>query len=94
MAKTAPDAEDDTPLVNEEIDNILERWQRFADQGGEDLFYGERFMVNPPDPKKGEKRLLKVFGSRNIGSEHPFDTMTSMRSVDGAIPANVLIWED
>ena len=94
MAKTAPDAEDDTPLVNEEIDNILERWQRFADQGGEDLFYGERFMVNPPDPKKGEKRLLKVFGSRNIGSEHPFDTMTSMRSVDGAIPGNVLIWED
>ena len=94
MAKTAPDAEDDTPLINEEIDNILERWQRFADQGGEDLFYGERFMVNPPDPKKGEKRLLKVFGSRNIGSEHPFDTMTSMRSVDGAIPANVLIWED
>ena len=51
-------------------------------------------MVNPPDPKKGEKRLLKVFGSRNIGSEHPFDTMTSMRSVDGAIPGNVLIWED
>ena len=94
MAKTAPDAEDDTPLVNEEIDNILERWQRFADQGGEDLFYGERFMVNPPDPKKGEKRLLKVFGSRNIGSEHPFDTMTSMRSVDVTIPGNVLIWED
>ena len=48
MAKTAPDAEDDTPLVNEEIDSILERWQRFAEQGGEDLFYGERFMVNPP----------------------------------------------
>ena len=91
-ARTAPDADDDTPLVSEEINTNLDRWQRFAEQGGEDLFYGERFMLKPPE--KGEKRLLKSFGSRSGNSEHPFDTMTSMRSVDVTIPGNVLIWED
>ncbi|MFZ2258426.1 MAG: helicase-related protein [Clostridiaceae bacterium] len=82
---------DDSYDISIEIDNILEDWERLAENFDEDQFYyGEKFMFSPP--KEMEGRLLKVFNSNQYDSG--FDTMTSMRNVDAAVGSNVLIWED
>ena len=93
-SKISPDANSENELIAEEIDAIIERWKRFADLQEEKMFYGEKFMKTSSLPKDGERRLLKTFGTRTLDDEHPFDTMTSMRSVDGTIQGNVVIWED
>ena len=93
MAKISPDADDEGTLIADEIDGILRRWQNFAKDDGKDaLYYGERFLAK--DPKKGEKRLLRMFGKKAVRDEGAFDTMTSMRSVDSTVKGNVRIWED
>lgn len=92
-AHVAPDAEDESAFIAQEIDAILERWSAFSGSGAEEkLFYGERFMVEPP--KNGEMRLLKSFNSRSAEGENPYDTMTSMRSVDNSVAGNIRIWEE
>lgn len=90
--RVSPDSDDEGELLKEEMQAIIERWQRFTEDDELKLFYGERFMVMPP--KNGEKRLMKVFNSKPGSGEHPFETMTSMRSVDGTIQGNLRIWED
>ena len=90
--RVTPDADDEGQLISEEIQSVLERWQRFAESGEQKLYYGERFLV--AGPKNDEKRLLKTFSARTYDNENPFNTMTSMRSVDGTIQGNVRIWED
>lgn len=87
----SPDADNENELVAKEIDEILEQWEAFATDEN-DLYYGEKFMVQ--SPQNGERRLLKVFNSMSREGENPFGTMTSMRSVDGTIRGNVRIWED
>lgn len=87
--RISPNSDDESSLVKEEIQTVLERWQSFAESGDQNLYYGERFLVMPP--KSDEKRLMKPFSSKRSGNEHPFDTMTSMRSVDGTIQGNIMI---
>lgn len=90
---TAPDAEDESAIIAEELEAIIERWERFASEGeNANFFYGEKFMVE--SPKNGEKRLLKCFNSKTCDGENPFDTMTSLRNVDGSVHGSVLIWEE
>lgn len=90
--RISPDTDDENGLIAEEIQTVLERWQRFAETQDQKLYYGERFLV--AGPKNDEKRLLKVFSAHRLDGENPFETMTSMRSVDGTIQGNVRIWED
>ena len=90
--KISPDADNENDLLAEEIQTVIERWQRFAEIQDQKLYYGERFMVT--GPKNDEKRLMKVFSAHRLEGENPFETMTSMRSVDGTIQGNVRIWED
>lgn len=92
-SKISPDANSENEMIAEEIDAIIEGWKRFADSQEEKLYYGEKFMKSSSLPKDGEKRLLKAFGTRASDNEHPFDTMTSMRSVDGTVHGNIRIWE-
>lgn len=92
VSEISPDAENDNEIISAEIDTIIEKWKRFAESGNENMYYGERFLVKAP--QNGEKRLLKVFSAHTFDDEHPFETMTSMRSVDGTVQGNVRIWED
>lgn len=83
--------QDNTDLILEEIDTILERWERMAEDFDEEHFYyGEKFMVKHPEDGFG--RLMKAFNTDPY--DKAFDTMTSMRNVDSTVAGNVLIWED
>ena len=90
--RVSPDSDDEKQMLEEEMQNVIERWQRFAESDELKMYYGERFMVMPP--KNGEKRLMKVFNAKSVCGEYPFETMTSMRSVDGTIQGNIRIWEE
>lgn len=90
--RVSPDSDDEGQLLEEEMQTIIERWQKFAESEELMLYYGERFMRIPP--KNGEKRLMKVFNSKSVCGEHPFETLTSMRSVDGTVQGNIRIWEE
>lgn len=92
MDRLNPDLEDDSGIISEEIDEILDKWEIYAEKYEENkLFYGEKYMTT--HPKEGEGRLLKAFNT-DKNDEESFDTMTSMRNVDAVIRGNVLIWED
>ena len=83
--------DDDSAIIAEEIDVIVDEWERIAEGFGEDHFiYGERYMTKHPED--GEGRLLKVFNTSR--SDTAFDTMTSMRNVDSSVAGNVLVWEE
>ena len=90
--RVSPNSDNEGYLLEEEMQTVIDRWQRFAENDELELYYGERFMVMPP--KNGEKRLMKVFNAQSVRGEHPFETMTSMRSVDGTIQGNIRIWEE
>lgn len=82
---------DDSKIITDEIDSIVDEWERIAESFGEDHFiYGEKYMTKSPED--GEGRLLKVFNTNR--SDPAFDTMTSMRNVDSSVSGNVLIWEE
>ena len=83
--------DDDSAIIAEEIDVIVDEWERIAEGFGEDHFiYGEKYMTKHPED--GEGRLLKVFNTSR--SDTAFDTMTSMRNVDSSVAGNVLVWEE
>ena len=83
--------DDDSAIIAEEIDVIVDEWERIAEGFGEDHFiYGEKYMKKHPED--GEGRLLKVFNTSR--SDTAFDTMTSMRNVDSSVAGNVLVWEE
>ncbi|HHT95021.1 MAG TPA: helicase-related protein [Clostridia bacterium] len=81
----------DSVLISEEIDRIVDEWERMAESYGKDCFtYGEKYMIK--SPKDGEARLMKVYNSGYYDAA--FDTMTSMRNVDSLVKGNILIWEE
>ena len=83
--------DDDSAIIAEEIDVIVDEWERIAEGFGEDHFiYGEKYMTKHPED--GEGRLLKVFNTSR--SDTAFDTMTSMRNVESSVAGNVLVWEE
>ncbi len=86
-----PNMDDNSAEISLEIDSILEKWEKLAENYDEEhFFYGEKFMFNTPED--GEGRLLKPF---NTSRHDPaFDTMTSMRNVDSSVAGNVLLWEE
>lgn len=86
----------DIELQNESEEIALEmkafwnEWEeRVGISGGENFYFGERYIV--VDPPSGSKRLLKVFGAE--GSDPAKETLTSMRNVDKNVTAGLLIWE-
>ena len=80
---------DDSSEIENEIEDFLAKWEEIANSWGDNLYYGNKFFINPPE--ENEKRLLKVFNS-NSDDHVAYDTMTSMRSVDNSIATNILIW--
>lgn len=90
-ARINPDMTDDSAEISEEIDYILEKWEKLAENYDEQHFsYGEKYMFSNPEENDG--RLLKPYGTAR--GEPAFDTMTSMRNVDSTVKGNVLIWEE
>ena len=86
-----PNMTDDSAEISDEIDYILEKWEKLAENYDEEhFFYGEKFMFSTPEENDG--RLLKPYGTAR--GEAAFDTMTSMRNVDSTVKGNVLIWEE
>ena len=89
-----PGANDESEILSEEIDNILEKWEELVKSDyhdAEKFVYGSKFMVKEPDKDKKEGRLLKAF--KTAKDDPAFDTMTSMRSVDTMVAGKLLIWE-
>ncbi len=89
-----PGAEDESEAISEEIDLILEKWERLAESDSHEkgkFVYGSKFMLKEPDKEKKEGRLLKAF--KTAKNDSAFDTMTSMRSVDTMVAGKLLIWE-
>ena len=85
--------QDDSIEINDEIDAIIEKWMRLLEKYGEDHFiFGQKYLFGDTQPAADEGRLMKPFNSGPYDSA--FDTLTSMRNVDTAVSANVLIWED
>ena len=81
------DAED----IKEEINILLEQWERLEEGFDTDKFYyGEKFMVM--NPEQGQGRLMKAYNTSRY--DPAFDTMTSMRNVDISVGSSVIIWED
>jgi hypothetical protein len=81
---------DDSAAIADEIDTILEKWERLAENYDEDHFaYGEQYMFSHPEESYG--RLMKVFNT-DPHDVNAFDTMTSLRNVDSTVAGNVLIW--
>ena len=77
--------------IREEISKLIDQWENLA--GGYDsdhFYYGERFMVMPPDKEEG--RLMKVYNTCRY--DPAINTMTSMRSVDVSAGSSVVIWEE
>jgi hypothetical protein len=53
----------------------------------DDFTYGEKYLMKEPD--NGKLRLLKPFGKKS--HDDAFDTLTSMRNVDGAVRGSLII---
>lgn len=89
--KINPNMITDDDEIREEIRLLLEQWESLMEgYDSEHFYYGERFMVKPPDKESG--RLMKVYNTNRY--DPAFDTMTSMRNVDVAAGSSVVIWED
>ncbi len=83
--------DDGSATIEEEIDEIVERWEALASQYSSDNFYyGSKFQIAKPE--EGEGRLLKAYGT--APEDNAIETMTSMRNVDITAGGSVLIWEE
>lgn len=87
---------EDLEEVKEEMENFFEEWNEKVAEcnnvgSGIPLYFGRRFMVNPPGD--GERRLLRQYNSagKDFGVK---ETLTSMRNVDTPVRGSVLIWEE
>ena len=85
-----PDMDDDSELVRQEVADILEKWQKLAEESNGIFFYGDKFMVKNPDGPG--HRLLKTFGTYK--ADPAFETMTSMRNVDVMVPGSIIEWNE
>lgn len=87
-------AKNDVEEVRTEIHDFFNTWQNYVNDCNEEdnskpLFFGRRFMFNPP----GEKgcRLLRPYNSK--GKDIALNTMTSMRNVDSSVIGEIVVWE-
>jgi len=72
------------------MSRFISAWSAVRDlsQDGNHTFnYGERYLMK--NPEDGELRLLKAFGTQS--ADDAFDTLTSMRNVDGAVRGSLII---
>lgn len=88
-------AKDDIDEVRTEIKQFFDTWQSYVDEcnagnPSAPLFFGRRFMVNPPSD--GSRRLLKQYGS--AGKDKAIETLTSMRNVDTPVFGSIIVWRD
>ena len=84
-------------VLKDELDYAREVLKRFistwletngtASTGHQEFTYGEKYLVR--DPVEGELRLLKPFGRKS--SDDAFDTLTSMRNVDGSVQGSLIV---
>ena len=89
--KLNSDMEDESASISDEIDYVIEKWEKLAESyGGGKFSYGEKYIYHNPESDEG--RLLKPFNTSR--GDSAFDTMTSMRNVDSSIKGNVLVWEE
>lgn len=85
------DLEDNSDEIENEIDQILIKWENWASAYKENLVYGEKAIVNNILPE-GQVRLLASHGTHK--DNFAFEAMTSMRSVDTELKGKVIIWEE
>lgn len=87
--------QDETDEIAAEIDGFFEHWAEMVsecqDEGEIPLYFGRKFMVNPPGSE--ERRLLKQFNTKSKDYS-AIETLTSMRNVDISVKGEALIWED
>jgi hypothetical protein len=83
----------DLNIISAQIDTFFESWAARAESTpkAERLYYGQRFMLQPP--KENEHRLLRPFGTWSI-NDPAKETLTSMRNVDQTLASRMLIWEE
>lgn len=91
------DSEASAEALKEDVDYAYEVLRRFigawtsasdiASAKHQDFNYGEKYLVKDPDDE--EIRLLKPFGKKS--NDEAFDTLTSMRNVDGSVPGSLFI---
>ena len=85
--------QDDSAEICNEIDAIAAQWCLLLDKYGTDHFlFGHKYLGGDVQPEENEGRLMKPFHSGPY--DRAFDTLTSMRNVDTAVSANVLIWDE
>lgn len=91
--RTEGQAKDDVDEVRTEIREFFDTWQSYVDECNAEnpsapLFFGRRFMVNPPSD--GARRLMKQYSS--AGKDQAIETLTSMRNVDTPVLGSVIVW--
>ena len=87
-------AKNDVEEVRAEIYDFFNTWQNYVNDCNEGdnskpLFFGRRFMLNPPGEKG--RRLLRPYNSK--GKDIALNTMTSMRNVDSSVVGEIVVWE-
>lgn len=85
------DLEDNSDEIENEIEQILLKWENWASAYKNNLVYGEKAIVNNTLPD-GQVRLLASHGTHK--DNFAFEAMTSMRSVDTELKGKVIIWEE
>lgn len=88
-------AKDDIDEVRTEIKQFFDTWQTYVNECNAEnpsvpLFFGRRFMVNPPSD--GSRRLLKQYSS--AGKDKAIETLTSMRNVDTPVLGSIIVCGD
>ena len=85
------DMETEEDEIRDEIERLIEDWESLMSGYDSDhFFYGEKYMVAPPDKDNG--RLMKVYNTSRY--DPALNTMTSMRNVDISTGSSVIIWGD
>jgi len=83
--------EDNSEDIENEINQILTKWENWAEVYKNNLVYGEKAIVNNT-LQEGQVRLLASHGTHK--DNYAFEAMTSMRSVDTELKGKVIIWEE
>ena len=81
---------DELDYAREVVERFVSAWSAtssVAVTGHQEFTYGEKFLVK--DPVGDELRLLKPFGKKS--SDDAFDTLTSMRNVDGSVQGSLIV---
>lgn len=82
--------QDEIDYAKDVLDRFVLAWSSTSDAATADHLdfnYGEKHLVK--DPAGNELRLLKPFGKKS--SDEAFDTLTSMRNVDGSVQGSLIV---